>query len=461
MSTEWIQKKPRKRKNPKKYSNFKDIKGFDVLQNTGISQIPLENTFIETSSNPISLPFSPFESATEGFQQTKTDTPPLPKDTLFSTLFSAFTNSITVEGFKEGMDCPHIFKDLPGLGNLIYIIKHLFDFVEYCIRYISTAIVNVASKSKKNIDHDINVLSDMMYLTCISLFSYYILYNWYFVLIFCNNDDTVRSILANGKLIEVGDDFFFKLFGIVKTGPVENGVTQIGDTPPESLVGLLNYFFIHTMSAIRVIFLIFFNKLPYLINLMPNKVIFILLHLFILFFMTTFGTVFKGMYSSLFDKDFVMDKTLYALVSLLILISLVSSTFPFFMKVLAKLGKGGGGIIGFVIAGLVVLIQWVISFLGAVLAVFFITFFIMFYSFFSIFYFTNITKTLEIYTQFGIDGYRDNDIPWMELSKEEKEGSIVPGEKAADLANTPIEITKNPLLMVEGNDTPVPVPPVL
>jgi hypothetical protein len=301
-------------------------------------------------------------------------------------------DTIVKEGFQEGLDCPHIFKDIPGLGSIIYVIKHLYLFVQYVLEYVAIMICKIGGDGNTD---DIKTVYTALYYALILITSFHFLHNWYYVTIFCSNIENVRSRLANGKTIDVTYDFFTKIFGESAQKPMV-----------ASFISILNFLFINAMSPVILLYQII-QLISYIADILPNKVIFVGMHVVILYIMIAHGTQIKELHMTLFNKDSKMEDNLLKTVILILIGSLLINSIPFAFDMLTKFGSAN--IITIAIVFVVVLVQWVITFLLAKTAVFFVVFILLMYSFFAIFAFANMMETIKLDIAMDLPNIRDNE----------------------------------------------------
>ena len=378
--SKWNQSKERKNQPKPDYShmNFTPrFEGFEILQ----------NPFFQPKED-LDIAKEPLSTSKEGFK----------------------------EGFKEGMDCAHIFQDIPGLSKIIFVLKNIFNYIQYGLEYIAIIIASVGSND--DITNDKEIIYNALYLTLILLCSFYFLFNWYYITIFCSNKPSVRSVLANGTVVNVSQDFFYDLFRVKKDS----------DGFGNNAIQLFNYFFIHSLGPVTFLYMFLFNMVPFVLNFLPNYAIFVLLNIFLLFMMIRYGTFMKNMYMAVFSQNTndIGNDTMTLLMAI-ISISIAVNFKDFFISGIAKFGSAGT--VGFVILFLAWLLQIVISLLLAKIAFFFIVAFTMFYSFFSIFAFAESLQTANKISKF---------CSWNNCMVEESVFDIFPDMKSVE----PVEENK-------------------
>jgi hypothetical protein len=315
------------------------------------------------------------------------------------------------EGFQEGLDCPHIFQDIPGLGSIVYFIKHLYSFIQYILEYFAIMICKIGGDGNPD---DIKTVYTALYYAIILITSFHFLHNWYYVTIFCSNVSSVRSRLANGKTVDVTYDFFTKIFGESAQKPMI-----------ASFISILNFLFINAMSPVILLYQII-QLISYFADILPNKVIFLGMHAVILYIMIAHGTQIKELHMALFNQDSKMEDSLLKIVILILIGSLLINSIPFAFDILTKFGSAN--LVTIAIVFVVVLVQWVITFLLAKTAVFFVVFILLMYSFFAIFAFANMMKTIDLDIAMDLPNIRDNEgysiIPEREIKYHREEPSL-------------------------------------
>jgi hypothetical protein len=333
---------------------------------------------------------------------------PPPKEEEEEDLLGEFESYV---GGKEGFDvgpssgnCPHIFQDVPMLKYIIYMLKHIFDAINYSLQYISTHMVHIFSKepTEAELQNDITWVYKMLYLTVTFLVSFVVLRNVYYVTFFANESSAVRSALANGKILVVTSKFFYDIIGLSK----ENDTLGV-----MGFMSILEFFTKHIIFPVSVLSILFLNGIPYLLNIvLPNKVIWLLLHAFILYVMIKHGTMLKEFYMTLFNQsssaqiDTDLLNLIFALITLSILMNLLDFCSSWFKALGSRIG-----IVTVVIILLMFLLQVVVSYMFASAALFLIAFFVFFYSFMSITAFARITDTLEVVSKYHLDDIRPDE----------------------------------------------------